>query len=137
MQTGFSLIELIVVLAIVGIMTCFAYPSYQHQITMAHRMDGQTALLDLANRMEQYYASHNTYEKSTIATRLTSDVLSQSKSPEGWYTLTITTATANTFSLQAIANQTQAEHDPNCRVLTFNHLGVRGSISNHEDAKCW
>ena len=65
---GFSLFELLAVLIIVGILVTIAYPGYRDYITRAHRSDGQTALFDLARRMEHYFSKHNTYQRATIGT---------------------------------------------------------------------
>jgi len=51
-RQGFSLLELMITLTIMGILLGFAYPSYQLYTIRSHRLEGQTALLDLAHRME-------------------------------------------------------------------------------------
>lgn len=142
MRQGFSLIELMVVLLIISILACFTYPSYKNYITRAHRIDGQTALFDLANRMEQYYELKNTYEKASIATGRPNDVLKNNLSPEGRYTLAITEATDTTFSLQATPNTNQAINDIHCQSLTLNSSGIKGSTpepteSSKEAVRCW
>ena len=78
---GFTLIELVIAMAIIGILASIAYPSYLDYITRARRQDGQTALLELANQMEQYYANNNTYQTATIATGNPSDIQSSNTSP--------------------------------------------------------
>ena len=98
---GFSLIELLIVLTITGILAVISYPSYRNYIVRAHRSDGQSALVDLACRMEVYYAEHDTYQTATIGTGKMTDVLSQNLSPEGWYTLSLTQTTNTTYALQA------------------------------------
>lgn len=120
---GFSLIELLVVLALIGFLTTFVYPNYLNSLTRSRRYEGQTALLDLANRMERYYAEHQTYRTATLGTGKVSDISASTNSPQGWYTLAISQQTDSTFSLQAIPQNVQA-HDA-CQILTFNHLGVK------------
>lgn len=121
MKKGFSLLEALIVLVIIGILTSITYPSYQHYISRAHQSDGQTALLDLACRMEGYYATHDTYETATIGMGKLTDVLSSSQSSQGWYSLSIKQATTNTYLLQAMPLR-----DKNNDTLTLNSLGVAG-----------
>ncbi|MDP3705453.1 MAG: type IV pilin protein [Legionellaceae bacterium] len=136
MPNGFSLIELMVVLMIISILACFTYPSYKSQVTRAHRIDGQTALFDLANRMERYYARKNTYEKASIGTGGPNDIVTLNTSSEGWYTLSITEATHAFFTLQATPNKTQALNDRYCQSLTLNSVGIKGSASKLTES-CW
>ncbi len=58
---GFSLIELLVVVTIIGIIASIAYPSYQDQVTKSKRTDAQGALLSFGLAMERYYTTNNTY----------------------------------------------------------------------------
>jgi len=122
---GFSLIELMFVLVIVGILATFSYPMFQESIARCRRIDGQTALLDLANRMERYFAENHSYEGATLGTGANTDLLLSNRSPQNWYILAITKQTANSFSLQAIPVQTQALHDKACQMLGLNNLGVK------------
>lgn len=125
-EKGFTLIELLIVLVIAGILISIAYPSYREYINRARRADGQAALLDLASRMERYYSEENTYQNATIGAGGTTDVLFSSTSPEGWYTLTISSATANSYSLTATPRNAQATYDTRCQTLTLNNLGQKG-----------
>lgn len=129
MKQGFSLIELLIVVVVVAILVSIAYPSYQEYITRARRSEGQSALMDLASRMERYYSEHHTYQTATIGSGNASDVLSSATTAEGWYTLSIPTATASTYTLQATPRNTQGTSDTRCQSLTLTHLGVKG-ISN-------
>lgn len=133
---GFSLLELLIVLAITGIIASISYPSYRNYIIRAHRIDGQSALLDLACRMETYFFKHNTWKTATIGTGNITDVLSQSTSPDGWYTLSITQSTDNAYTLQATPNQII---DTRCPSLTLTSSGIKGvtgpGIMNI--SQCW
>ncbi len=143
MKKGFSLIELLIVMVIVGILTTIAYPSYKDYVARARRSDGQSALLDLASRLERFYSEHNTYQTATIATGSSTDILSKTTSPENWYTLSITSATANAYALQATPTGAQGTTDTKCQSLTFNNLGVKGVASGPAGAptgtvaNCW
>lgn len=144
MKNGFSLLELIIVLGIVGIITAIAYPSYETYITRSRRADGQSALLDLAARMERYYSSHNTYATATIASgNAQTDILRTSDSPNGWYTLTITNQENDNYAIQATPRLEKTHHDEVCQSLTYNSLGQKGITNGPLDAPtgttddCW
>ena len=142
MNKGFSLIELLIALTVVGILSAIAYPAYHQYVAQSRRTDGQAALLDLAQRMERYYSENHTYATATIATAVATDVLSSNQSPEGWYTLTITAQNGSSFTIQATPNGAQATTDTRCQSLTLNNLGVKGiadgaSTPTGTAAQCW
>ncbi len=60
-SAGFTLVELMVTVMIVGVLAAIAVPSYQKQVLKSRRTDAKTALLDLATREERYYSTHNAY----------------------------------------------------------------------------
>ncbi len=143
MNKGFTLIELIIVLAITGILAALAYPSYQDYLTRARRSEGQTALLDLANRMEEYYAENNTYQTAAIATQTSNDVLSRKTTLENHYNLAIIQSSENTYTLLATPVGKQAANDKRCQALTYNHLGEKNIAAGPAGAptgtaeQCW
>ena len=136
-SNGFSFIELLITMVIVGILASISYPSYQNYIIRAHRMDGQSALLDLACRMETYYSKHGSWETATIGTGKSTDVLSKRQSPEGWYILSLLHLTDTTYTLQATPNHWQ---DPRCQSLTLTNSGVKGVMAAKMGtgvSQCW
>lgn len=142
-KKGFSLIELLIVILILSLFALFTYPSYRNSIAQARRVDGKTALLALANRMEAYYSQQQSYEGATIATGNESDILGTNHSEQNWYRLEITEQTDTSFSLQAIPIRAQAKADQLCQTLTFNSLGVRGisagpiGLPKGQVSQCW
>ncbi|STX43073.1 Type-IV pilin [Legionella donaldsonii] len=138
---GFTLIETLLVIAIAGILITMAYPTYVDYIARVRRVDGKTALIDLANRLEHYYAIHHSYQSATLATGKNTDVQNTNVSPEGWYTLSIVSQTATTYELKATAQKAQAFDKIICQELTLNHLGIKGTHSNTGSnadlSACW
>lgn len=88
-------------------------------------MDGQTALLNLAARLEQYYTRAHTYKTATLGTGKTTDILNTQLSPNGHYMLSII-ATHHNYQLTATATGTQAIRDTQCKTLTLSSAGKEG-----------
>lgn len=125
MNQGLSLIELMIVLTITAILFSFAYPSYQLYIVRTHRLDGQSALYDLAHHMEKYFSQHGTYLQSTIGSGSATDVLNSSISPQSWYDLAITATSEHHYTLQATPRGAQAQQDKLCQSLVLNDQGIQ------------
>lgn len=140
---GFTLIELMIAVLIVGILASIAYPSYRDHVVKARRADGKTALMDLASRMEQFYSENHTYAGATLGTGNTSDVSGSNQSPDGWYQLAITNNNAQGFTLTATPQNAQGAQDNRCQTLTLNNLGVQGIANGPLGAplgtaqECW
>lgn len=129
---GFTLIELMVTVVIVGILASLAYPSYMNSVRQTRRADGKAALLDAAQRLERCFTRFHAYNNAScdVATDLAdADGIT---SPEGWYVLKVA-GTATTFTLTATPQNDQAK-DVRCGNLTLNHQGVRGAA---DPAVCW
>lgn len=124
LHLGFTLIELVAVLAVTGILWAIATPFYQDILIRARRLEAQTALLDLANRMERYYGQHHTYQTASIGSGSTQDLLTSSITPHGWYQLSIVDARHSFFILKATPLGTQAIRDTLCQSLLFNENGT-------------
>lgn len=139
-RKGFTLIEMMIVLAIITILSSLAYPNYLNHITRMRRTDGQTALLELANQMETYYRKTQTYATATIGTGRETDIRDQAITPDGWYQLSILHQTNTHYTLQAKARMAQAEHDPMCVTLAIDDLGnKKPAAKNHQQrlTRCW
>jgi len=134
---GFSLIELMVTVAIVAILAAVAYPSYRDQIVRSRRSDARSALNEVAAKMQQYYLDNKSYAG---ANGTPSVVGSNGSSSEGYYTITIA-SDATTFTLTATPTTKGAQNaDTTCATFTLNQLGTKASKnSSNADttAQCW
>ena len=112
-QKGFTLIELMIVVAIVGIIAAIAYPSYTEHVRKTKRSDGQGALMGLAGAMERHYASNNGYTGAASGGADTgSPAIYPDEAPldgsDKYYDLTIQAADATSFTLRATPKGAQA-----------------------------
>ena len=134
-QSGFTLTELLVVLAILGILAAIAYPVYTEQLRQSRRAEGMSALLELAVRLEGFYADHGTYLGATLG-HSASDIF-PATTQNGYYTLRIDAISATGYRLGATPTRRAQQHRDRCGRFMLSSLGVR-SVSNvaHYD-RCW
>ena len=118
---GFSLLELLIVLAITAILFNLAYPSWQSYWIRMHRVDGKMALFNLAQRMEDYFTLHGSY----LPKEGTHTLLDTTLSSQGWYELSIIDATELHYTIQATPRNTQASLDIDCQSLRLNDQGMQ------------
>jgi len=110
-QKGFSLIELMIVVAIVAILGAVAYPSYMNSITDARRTDAQAVLMEAAQYMERFYTENNRYDEDTGGTAVALPAqLAESPRDSGakFYDLTVQASTRSTYTLRATPKNGQA-----------------------------
>jgi type IV pilus assembly protein PilE len=128
---GFTLIELMMVVAVIGILAAIAFPSYQDSLRKGRRADAKAALLDLAQFTERSYTQNNTYSGITLPYTQT-----PTSGAAKYYNLALASATASTFSLTAtpIAGTPQAS-DP-CGTLSIDATGAK-QVTGLSVSQCW
>ena|SRR3989338_8337717 len=128
---GFHLIEILIVLAIVGILAAFSIPLYSQYRMQERRQEAAQILSQLAIAMEKYQVEQNTYQDATLNLLHFKELIADHR-----YQLIIQSATENDYFLVAKPLETQAENDP-CGALTLNSRGEKGITGTEKIEDCW
>lgn len=124
---GFTLIELMIVVAILAIIAAVAMPAYNNQVDKTRRADAKTALLSAAQQIERCFTRNNSYAGCTV----------DAASPDGFYNVAFSEGPAATsFTLRAVPTGKQQRDASKCTNFTVNHLGERDASGSESD-KCW
>lgn len=123
-NTGFTLIELMIVVAIVAILAAIVYPNYRQNVRDSNRSEAHSELLRVADFQERFYLQNNTYSVDIA------EVGNKPVTDNGFYNISITNADANTFTLTATAAGGQVD-DTDCPVITLTSAGQK------TPPECW
>jgi len=130
---GFSLIELMIAVVIVGILAAIAIPMYSDYVTRSRRADGQATLMQVAQELERCYTQFSKYNDNSCSV-VNSGVVSET-SDQGFYVVTANKLDESAFTLIATPQNEQAD-DTDCKKLTLTHLGVQ-SATGPDKESCW
>ncbi|MCX7125341.1 MAG: prepilin-type N-terminal cleavage/methylation domain-containing protein [Gammaproteobacteria bacterium] len=131
-QQGFTLIELMLALAIAAIMTTIGYPAYvSHQVN-AERARAEVALMQLSGRLEGYFNDNGSYEGATLETLNASD-LTQGLD----YRLQILTVSDTNYEIQAVPMGIQETRDFLCGSLSLTDTNKRSISGSGDIDQCW
>jgi type IV pilus assembly protein PilE len=129
---GFTIIELMIVVVIIGIIASIAYPNYRDYQFKSRRSDGKTFLMGAAARQEQYFLDNKSYTANLSNLGYTANADTFFYSEKGYYKITAT-GTSLAFTLTATPSGVQA--GDSCGNLTLNESAVRGQSGT--GSNCW
>lgn len=131
---GFTLLELMIAIAIIGILAAIAYPSFASQLQKSRRTSAKTALLDLASREAKYYSLNNAYTTSMIALGYASaGPIAVPDNNSYYYDLSIATENITGYIATAAPNVAGSQAADGCGSYTIDYLGVKGAGAGN----CW
>jgi type IV pilus assembly protein PilE len=128
---GFTLIEAMIVVAIIGLIAAIGYPAYRDQVMKSRRADGMAFAMEIADRLERYYS-----DKSAYTTTITDLGYTDKYEPHaGYYEAKIVTTDATqqdyTITVEPVLGRSQAKDK--CKKFIVNSQGARTS----DPAECW
>lgn len=124
LNQGFTLIELMIVVSIIGILGAVGYPAYGEYVKIGKRADAMRTLLAEQRRIELFYNNNDTYAGFAVADGV---------SDEGFYTIALSDETAFVYKLTATRSPAD---DDECKTFTLNQLGEKGATGT-KASECW
>lgn len=128
-NTGFTLIELMIVVVIIGILAAVAYPQYRDFALRSNRAEAKALLVDAAARQERFFTDNNSYADDMTDLGYGAN---PAVSENNLYSVSAVTPTATTYTLTATAQGGQID-DTDCLTFTLDNLNVKTATT----AECW
>jgi type IV pilus assembly protein PilE len=132
-KRGFTLIELMIVVAVIAILGAIAMPQYMREVRKSRRTAAKTTLLDVASRQEKYYATQNKYGALTDLA-YSSSTLQAPSATQDYYNVTLTLGTP-TNGFTATASPQGDQQKDTCGTYSITNLGVQTVTGT--DTNCW
>lgn len=127
-QSGFTLIEVMIVVVVIGILVAIAMPAYQQYVIRTYRDSAKACLAEHAQFMERYYSTNLTYANADPTLGCTTESNMDSR-----YTFAVDDLTQNTYTVAAEVVDGSAQADDDCGDLGLTHTGAKSA----SEESCW
>lgn len=136
---GFTLIELMIVVAVVAILAAIAYPSYQDSVIKTRRSAAQGCLVEMAQFMERFYTTNMRYDQTTagVAVALANPTCRADMAAFYAFSFPAGQPTQTTYTLQAVPQGSQVADNARCGTLTLTQAGTKGRSGSAALQDCW
>ncbi len=146
---GFTLIEVMIVVAIVAILSAIAYPSYQESVRKSKRAEARAQLMEVAQFMQRFYSQNDRYDQAndtantaiTLPAALTTVPKGAASGKEDYIIqFQSTTLQARSFTLEAVPRATGPMASDKCGTLRISNVGrrtINGGAAGVTAADCW
>lgn len=137
---GFTLIELMVVVAIIAVLTAIALPAYTSYITKTHRVAAEGCLAESANYMERYYTTNLSYKSGSAGANAlpTFDCATTQQTGSYYrYDLPASALSVSSYQVEAVPIGSQLANDTKCGTLTLDQTGKRTVSGTGAVSECW
>lgn len=137
-QAGFTLIEIMIVVLIVGVLMAIAYPNYQSHVIKTRRAAAASCMMEVAQFMERHYTTRLSYLDASGAAP-TLPTMQCRTDLNNFYTIGLVgTTQARSYSVQAAPKNQQAKDNSKCGTLTINQAGTKSvSASGASVSNCF
>lgn len=133
---GFTLIEMLIVVAIIAILSAVAYASYNEAVWKSHRRAGAACAVEAAQFMERFYTTNLRYDQTLAGAGVALPVLPCAADSD--YVLSLNNLTATAYTIDATPDVTQATRDKGrCAVLSINQANLKTESGTATPAVCW
>jgi type IV pilus assembly protein PilE len=133
---GFTLVELMIVVLIIGILSSIAIPYYTAYVLKSHRASAVAGVLELASRQARYYTTHNSYSTSMVTLGYASDPMPLDSATSRYFDLSVEEADVDNFIIRAVPYGKQTSDV--CGTFSYTDLGeMKANGATTLVKECW